>query len=268
MIEPLEIIAELLIKYYAPIGNIEHKYKTKVTAIGLLKSADMIDSMFYAPYYDRLMGYKLLVKNLMDNFKLSRDISKNILADIVWQIAHDEAIPEQERYKSPLLILLVLLLNPEFEKQGKEQIFMVSKKFLANLNDMEACLKVADYVSLHFLDLENSFNELSQKIVKKCLTGVKQEQVMERLEGAVYNFFVYAYYDQPKRQLRYEIAYQYRNTKERIEPFFNLKMVARSIISRVAKYKTNVNFFGPRISNFDEIRGFFNKYSNINVMFF
>jgi hypothetical protein len=133
---------------------------------------------------------------------------------------------------------------------------------------MEACLKVADYVSTHFLDLENSFDELAQRIVKKCLTGVKQEQVIERLEGAIYNFFVYAYYDQPKRQLRYEIAYQYRNTKERIEPFFNLKMVARSIISRVGKYKTNVNFFGPRISNFDEIRAFFSKFSNIRVMFF
>jgi len=268
MIEPLEIIAELLTKHYAPIGNIEHKYKTKVTAIGLLKSADMIDPMFYAPYYDRLMSYKLLVKNLMDNFKLSREISKRILADIVWKIANDETILEEERYKSPMLILLILLLNPEFEKQGKEQIFTVSKNFLANLNDTEACFKIADFISSHFLNLENSYDELAQKIIKKCLTGVKQEHVMERLEGAVYNFFVYAYYDQPKRQLRYEIAYQYKNTKERIEPFYNVKMVARSIISRVGKYKTNVNFFGPRISNFEEIKEFFKKHGNIAIMFF
>ncbi|MBN1797998.1 MAG: hypothetical protein JW822_05455 [Spirochaetales bacterium] len=268
MIEPLEIIAELLIKHYAPIGNIEHKYKTKVTAIGLLKSADMISPMFYAPYYDRLMSYKLLVKNLMDNFKLSREISKKILADIVWKVANDETVPEKERYKSPLLILLILLLNPEFEKQGKEQIFTVSKKFLANLNSAEECLIVAEFIISHFLDLENSFDELAQKIVKKCLTGVKQEHVMERLEGAIYNFFVYAYYDQPKRQLRYEMAFQYKNSKERIEPFFNPKIVARSIISRVGRYKTNVNFFGPRISNFDEIKEFFKKHQNITVMFF
>ncbi|MEJ2664247.1 MAG: hypothetical protein P8107_09430 [Spirochaetia bacterium] len=268
MIEPLEIIAELLIHYYPPIGNLEHKYKTKVTAIGLLKSADMIGTMFYAPYYERLMSYKLLVKNLMDHFKLSRNVTKNIIADVVWKAAHDENTPPDQRYKSPLLIMLMLLLNPEFEKQGKEQIFTVSKNFLANLKDDQACLRIADYIILHFLELDNSFDELAQRIVKKCLTGVKQEQVVQRLEGAIYNFFVYAYFDQPKRQLRYEITYQYKNTKERIDPFFNVKMVARSIISRVGRYKTNVNIFGTRITNYDEIRQFFRKYSNITVMFF
>ena len=164
--------------------------------------------------------------------------------------------------------MLMLLLNPEFEKQGKEQIFTVSKNFLANLKDDQACLRIADYIILHFLELDNSFDELAQRIVKKCLTGVKQEQVVQRLEGAIYNFFVYAYFDQPKRQLRYEITYQYKNTKERIDPFFNVKMVARSIISRVGRYKTNVNIFGTRITNYDEIRQFFRKYSNITVMFF
>ncbi len=268
MIEPLEIIAELLIRYYPPIGNLEHKYKTKVTAIGLLKSADMIDTMFYAPYYERLMSYKLLVKNLMDHFKLSQEISKSIIADVVWKTAKDEYTPPDQRYKSPLLIFLILLLNPEFEKKGREQIFNVSKSFLANLKDDQSCLKVAEFIISHFLNQENSFDELAQRIVKKCLTGVKQEEVIKRLEGAIYNFFVYAYFDQPKRQLRYEIAYHYKNTKERLEPFFNVKMVARSIISRVGRYKTNVNIFGTRITNYDEIKEFFHKYSNITVMFF
>ena len=70
MSETLDKIADLLIKYFPPIGNIEHKYRTKVTAIGLLKTSNMISQQFYKPYYERLMSYKILVKNLMDNFKV------------------------------------------------------------------------------------------------------------------------------------------------------------------------------------------------------
>ena len=83
MIDPLDMIADILINYYPPIGNIEHKYRTKVTAIGLLKSVKMATPEYLLPFYERLMSYKLLIKNLTDNFMLSTNSSVKIFTQII-----------------------------------------------------------------------------------------------------------------------------------------------------------------------------------------
>ena len=105
-------------------------------------------------------------------------------------------------------------------------------------------------------------------IVKKCLTGIKQEDVIKKLAGSIYNFLVYGYYDQKRMQLVYEIASKHKNKIERHEPFFKLQILSRFIISTVQSFKTTVNFFGPRIDNFDEIKDLFKKKQSISILFF
>jgi len=269
MSKHLNIIANILIKYYPPIGNIEHKYRTKVTAIGLLKTSNMLSQEFYRPYYDRLMSYKLLVKSLMENFRLSKKTTLKIFGDVVLCIINDEKISQAERYKSESLLGLMILLNPQFNEKAPEELYKYSKNFLVNLiQNKTAYQKVAEQIIYKYLCEDTHYDTLAQMIVRKCLTGIKQEEVLKRLVGAIYSFFVYAYFDPKKHHLRYEITFKHDKNLEHLAPFFNVKMLSRAISSKVGSYRTIVNFFGPRISNFKEIKNYFKKHQNIKVMFF
>ena len=79
----LENLADLFVIYYQPIQMIEHKYKTKITAVGLLKSANLSSPGYLEPYYQRLKSYKGLIKDHTDNFKLASDITIDILSDMI-----------------------------------------------------------------------------------------------------------------------------------------------------------------------------------------
>jgi hypothetical protein len=268
MVDFLDLIADILIKYYPPIGNIGHKYVTKVTAVGLLKSVNINKPDYYTPYYARLKSYKSLVQNLMDNFKMTNVVALKIFSEIVSQIRNDEKIEPAERHKSPSFLSIVILLNPKLGEGDSVALLKTSKGVYEALESRERCEKTAAAIVDHYLSDQGKYDELAQKIVKKCLTEVKQESVIQQLETSVYCFFVYAYFDPRMRQLRYEITYKHNKNIEQLEPFFHLKMMSRSIISIVGQHKTAVNFFGERIQNFDEIRQFFNKNPNISVMFF
>lgn len=268
MVDPLDIIADLLIQNYSPIGAIQHKYITKVTAIGLLKSVNITQPDYYKPYYDRLKSYKLLVQNLMDNFKMSNIVALKIFFEIVIQIATDPSILPEDRYKSPEMLNLLLILEPKLAKSDSATLLQMSKNFYQSLTHRENVEKVATKIIDQHLSNPDHYDIISEKIVKKCLTEVKQEEVLERLENAIYNFFIYAYFDERKRQLRYEITYKHNKNIESLEPFFHLKMLARSIISTVGTYKTTANFFGDRIDTYEEIKGYFSKTPNVMVMFF
>jgi hypothetical protein len=268
MTDVLDLIADILIKYYPPIGNIQHKYITKVTAIGLLKSANVTRPDYYAPYYERLKSYKSLVQNLMDNFKMSNIVALKIMCDIIERIRNDEKIDPDERHKSASFLSIVILLNRKLGEGDSTHLLEKSKSLYKNLANAEACEEAAASIIDQCLTDQKKYDELAGRIVRKCLTEVKQEAVLKNLESAVYIFFVYAYFDPRMHQLRYEITFKHNKNFEQLEPFFHLKMLSRSIISLVTDHRTIINFFGEHIQNFDEIRQFFSKNPNITVMFF
>ena len=149
------------------------------------------------------------------------------------------------------------------------ELYPFAKSLLVNLfQKQEAVKQVAEQIVKNYLSEGLHYDTLAQIIVKKCLIGIKQEEVLKRLAGAVYTFFVYAYFDPQKHQLRYEIAFKHEKIIERLEPFFHVKMLARAIHSKSSSYRTIVNFFGTRITNYDEIKSHFKKHQNITVMFF
>ena len=187
----LEQIAELLIKYYPPIGNIEHKYQTKVTAIGLLKSANLVNPEFYNPYYGRLKSYKSLIIDLLENFQLSTRASQEIFTDIVYNIINDVNLSPEEVHKSPHVISLMFLISPKLADIDKIAVYSYSRKFVTNALNENAYEKMAKYIIDNFLVSENQYDEIATLIVKKCLTGIKQEDVIKKLAGSIYNFFVY-----------------------------------------------------------------------------
>jgi len=268
MLDPLEVIANLLIKYYSPIGNIEHKYKTKVTAIGLLKSVNISKQEFLNPYYERLKSYKGLVQNLMDNFKMTNIVALKIFSEIVFRIRNEESIPESERWKSDQFLSLIILLYPALGEGDSVQFLATAKKLYSSLVASEACEKVAATVIDKYLTTQTKYDQLAERIVKKCLTGVKQEAVLRQLEAANYIFFVYAYFDPRKKELRYEITYKHAKNIEQLEPFYNIKMMARAIVSLVNQNRTIINFFGEHIKEYDEIRSLFSKHPWITIFFF
>ena len=264
----LEQIAEFLIKYYPPVGNIEHKYKTKVTAIGLLKTANLTNPEFFNPYYGRLKSYKSLIVDLLENFQLSTVASQEIFTDIVYNIINDVNLSPDEVYKSPSVISLLLLISPKLRELDRNSIYNYSKKFVANTSKENTYEKMGKFIIDNFFAKEDTYDKIATIIVTKCLTGIKQEDVLKKLSESIFNFFVYGYYDQKRMQLRYEIASKHNNKVERHDPFSKLQILARFIISNVQTYKTTINFFGPRIDNFDEIRNYFKKKQNISVLFF
>ena len=268
MIDYLDLIADILIKYYPPIGNIQHKYVTKVTAIGLLKSANITRHEYFLPYYERLKSYKGLVQNLMENFKLTNIVALKIFTEIICAVLEDEKVGPADRHQTPAFLNLTLLLNPKLGERDSAGLLAQSRLLYDSLTNYERCERAAAALIDQHLQAQNRYDDLAQRIVKKCLTEVTQETVLKNLETAVYIFFVYAYFDVRMRQLRFEICYKHNKNVEQIEPFYNLKMLSRAIISLVSSERTIVNFFGERIQNFDEIRSFFSKTPNITVMFF
>ena len=268
MIDFLDLVADILIKYYPPIGNIQHKYVTKVTAIGLLKSVNIARADYLNPYYQRLKSYKQLVQNLMDNFKMTNIVALKIFTEVIMRIRDDDTFLPDERYKAPHFLSIVILLNPKLGEGDSVHLLETSRKLFQALSTSTRCEETAAAIIDRYLTDQHRYDELAEKIVKKCLTEVTQENVLRQLESAAYSFFVYAYFDVRMRQLRYEITYKHNKNVEQLEPFYHLKMLSRSIISMVGSEKTIVNFFGEHIQNFDEIRQFFVKNPSITVMFF
>jgi hypothetical protein len=269
MEELLNRLAILFIRHYPPIGNIAHKYRTKVTAIGLLKQINLSGNDYYMPYYERLMSYKLLVKDLLDNIRISRENAIKILAALVKNIATTQAIPQLEQFAESDLYGLMLLVNPRLLSAGLEQVYQLCPKFSDLLKDEKNYTKIGQSLLQNYLQTNEQYNTLIQTIIKLCLTRTQQEEVLKRLNAAVYNFFVYYLYD--KRQMNYKYEIYVRQNHSLVtheEPLVNTKVLARFIINRVGGYVTTVNFFGPRISNFDEIKELFKKQQNILIMFF
>jgi hypothetical protein len=265
----LDRTAILFIKYYPPIDNIAHKYKTKVTAIGLLKQINLVGPDYFMPYYERLMSYKLLVKDLVDNIKISEEAALKIMTDIIHHILTTQGLPPPENFEASDVCALMRLVYPKLREATLEQIYELSPKFLDFLKKDTSCQQVATNILRNFLKTTEQYDLLAQKIVKMCLTRTQQEEVMKRMESSIYNFFIYFIFDKRQMNYQYETYFRFRNgLVTRLDPFVNTKVLSRAIINQVGGYMTTVNFFGSRLNNYDELRELFKKNQNIMLMFF
>lgn len=263
----LEQLADLFITYYAPIQMIEHKYKTKITAIGLLKSAEMTSPSYIEPYYQRLKSYKGLIKDHTDNFKLASDITIDILSTLIKNLFIN-FLRENKKRDCRLLNLLITLMFPKYKGSQEPVLKNLRKSFVMKYKTNRAIQYVAENILNNYLNSPGKYDMLADMVVKKCLTGVTQEEVGKEISTSAYNFFVYGLYSRAETTNVYNITLK---TKEGIQPmkyFTKIQSLARAIINIVGDKHTSVNFFGQLFETYEGVRKLFTKYRNIRVMFY
>ena len=127
---------------------------------------------------------------------------------------------------------------------------------------------VAEYLLKKYLNRPQKYDMLADMVVKKCLTGVTQEEVGKEIETAVYNFFIYGIYSRIEATNIYNITIK---TKDGIQPmkyFTKVQSLARAIINIVGDKQTSVNFFGKLWETYESVKKLFIKHRNIRVMFY
>ena len=267
MQDPLEKIAEIMTWYYRPIQMIEHKYRTKVTAIGLLKSAHLNTPNYLEPYLQRLISYKELIKDHTDNMKMAEETSQMIFKKIVKDIfkKNQEAGIRQDYVAMNHIITLIY---PKYNGYPEKSLGALNQQFLAKYNSDANHEKISTTILGGYLNTSEKYDYLADNIVKKCLTGVTQEEVLRRISTAVYNFFVYGIYSRREATDIYNITLKTRNTVVPMKYFTKIQSLARTIINKVGSYKSTVNFFGKRWDDVQEINKLFRKNANIVVMYY
>lgn len=265
--DPLERLGKLLIDYYPPIEIIEHKYRTKVTAVGLLKNAGLNKAQYIEPYYQRLMGYMLLVKDHIDHMKLSLSVSFDVFRQIFQRILNDFTGREGLR-NSSALDMLIELVHPQLVGASLETMKKIREEFVNEFNSHAGINQITTLLHKSYLNSSEMYDLLAQHIVRRCLTGVKQEDIVERLANSVFNYFVYGYHAQREGGFIYEV---FLKSKGRLIPkdyFTRVSFLARLVISEAEDHATTVNFFGRVMDEYDEIRMQFSRKPNISVLFF
>jgi hypothetical protein len=263
----LNKLADILIKYYRPVEMIEHKYRTKVTAIGLLKSANLRTPDYLDPYLERLASYKGLIKDHFDNFKLSRAVVVRIFYEILDQV-YREIMTVGGKKEYMILDNFIMLMYPRFIDAPEEQLREPRKVFLAKYRTPEAMQKIANQIIGTHLDKPEKYDQLAEQIVKSCLTGVTQEEVFRRIQAAVYNFFVYGIYSRTEATDIYTITLKIKEQVITMKYFTKVTSLARAVINKVGKYMTTINFFGKIWDPYEEIDKLFAKNTNIKVMYY
>jgi hypothetical protein len=263
----LNKIADILIRYYKPVEMIEHKYRTKVTAIGLLKSANLRTPDYLDPYLERLASYKNLIKDHFDNFKLAKATVVRIFYEILDQVYREiMAVGGQKEYQT--LDNFIMLTYPRFMDAPEEKLREPRKVFLAKYRTPEAMQRISSQIIDTYLDAPAKYDQLAEQIVKTCLTAVTQEEVFRRIHAAVYNFFVYGIYSRREAADIYTISLKIKEQVIPMKYFTKVSSLARAIINKVGKYMTTVNFFGKIWDSHDEIDKLFEKSLNIKVMYY
>ena len=263
----MECLAEIMIKYYKPIEMIEHKYKTKVTAIGLLKNAQFHDSMYLDFYYQRLVSYKGLIKDHTDNFKLAENIALGTLIKIISDLF--SSFLQSGSYTEVHLVNNVIrLVYPKFIGFSESNMNPVRESFLKKFGRQSAYPSIAKQILKSFFQTPDRFDLLADKIVKMCLVGVSQEEVGKRIKEAIFNFYVYGIYSRLEVRNIYMINMQSKEGIISMKYFTRMASLARSVINKSGDYLSTVNYFGKLWDPYDEVRKLFKKYINIKVMFY
>jgi hypothetical protein len=263
----LEQLADLFIIYYAPIQMIEHKYKTKITAIGLLKSAEMISPSYLGPYYQRLKSYKGLIKDHTDNFKLASDITIDILSTLIKNLFINFLRDNRAR-DCRLLNQLITLMFPKY-KGSTESIFeKLRKSFVMKYKSNRAIQYVAEYILKTYLNSPAKYDMLADMVVKKCLTGVTQEEVGKEIATSAFNFFVYGIYSRTEATNVYNITLKTHEGIQPIQYFTRIQSLARAIMNIAGDKHATVNFFGQLFDTYENVKKLFAKHSNIRIMFY
>ena len=267
MIDPLDKIAEIMTWYYKPIQMIEQKYRNKVTAIGLLKSAHMSAPNYLEPYLQRLLSYKELIKDHTENLKMAEQIALQIFIRIVQEI-YKKNLNTGTREDLIALNHIITLVYPQYNKYPENALEQLNKQFLSRYKSFENIHKIVSSILSHYLNSPEKYDELAAKIVKRCLTGVTREDVLKHISTAVYNFFIYGIYSRKEATDIYNITLKTRNNLVPMEYFTKMQYLARTVINKVGNYKATVNFFGKRWDDEEEINKFFRRNENITVMFY
>jgi hypothetical protein len=266
-LDALEKIAELLKRYYNPIQMIEHKYRTKVTAIGLLKEAQFNTPEYLEPYYHRLLSYKGLIRDHTDNMKLAENIARSIFTENIKALLENFRRTARES-DAGLLDLVITLFYPNLESATDQQKRAMRKSFSEKYAAEEHAAALGTYVQRNYLDTAEKYDRLADMIVKRCLTGITQEDVSKRISNADYNYFVYAIYSRTEATNIYSITLMHQGEVNPLKYFTKSAVLARSVINQVMTKSATVNFFGQPWEPFDEIKKLFAKSTNIVVMFY
>ncbi|MBN1413151.1 MAG: hypothetical protein JW969_20090 [Spirochaetales bacterium] len=263
----LSKIADILIKYYKPIEMIEHKYRTKVTAIGLLKTANMRTPDYLDPYLERLASYKGLIKDHIDNFKMAKNITVKIFYDILEQV-YREIMTMGGKKEYQALDDYIMLVYPKYIDAAEEALSEARKIFISKYRTPETMRRIAVKIISDYLDTPESYDQLAEDIVKSCLTQITQEEVFRRINSAIYNFFVYGIYSRKEVADIYMITLKVKEGVIPMKYFTKASSLARAIINKVGTHMTTVNFFGKIWEDYEEIEKLFEKYINIKAMFY
>ncbi|MBN1699809.1 MAG: hypothetical protein JW881_20000 [Spirochaetales bacterium] len=266
-INPLDCIANLLIAYYKPIQLIEHKYKTKVIAIGLLKIAQFADAIYLDPYKERLVSYKSLIKDHTDHFKMAEYITINIFSDIL-NTLFINYLKANTKKDAQLLDQLIIILNAQYENRAQALIHSVRTGFIQKYRKMSEKRLLAHFLMKKYLNKSENYDLLAAMIVKRCLIGVTQEEVEKRIASSVYNYYIYGIYSRVEVTNIYNITFQTPYGIQPMKYFTKIQSLARSIINTVEENKTTVNFFGKIFDPFIDIEKLFSKCPNITLMYY
>jgi hypothetical protein len=264
---PLDCIANLLIAYYKPIQLIEHKYKTKVIAIGLLKIAQFHESIYIDPYKERLVSYKSLIKDHTDNLKMAEHITINIFSDML-NTLFINYLKGNKRIEARLLDNIIVLFNRQYENQSEETMKTARKNFIQKYRRNSAKQLLAHYLINKYLNKPEHYDILAAMIVKRCLIGVTQEEVKRRITSSVYNYYIYGIYSRVEVTNIYNITLQTPDGVQPMKYFTKIQSLARSIINTVGEHKTTVNFFGQIFDPFIEIEKLYSKSPHITLMYY
>lgn len=256
-----------MIFYYRPVEMIEHKYRTKVTAVGLLKSAEMHSPDYIEPYYQRLLSYKIMIKDHTDNLKMAAQIAVKIFSDIILQVFKKNMSGGGDQ-DHRCLNYIITLLYPKYNNTPDSAFLSLREHFISKNNSMTEINKIALHMLKSYFTSPGHYDALAHKIVKKCLTGVTQEQVFNRIANAVYNFFVYGMYSRAEATDIYNITCKTKNSIIPMKYFTRVQSLARTVINKVGTYMTTVNFFGKIWDEYEEINALFRKTPNITVMYY
>jgi hypothetical protein len=267
-VDSLEKIAELLKTYYSPIQLIEHKYRSKVTAIGLLKGALFTAPEYLEPYYARLKSYKGLIRDHTDNMKLAENIAINIFSQNIKSLLENYKKTGQDD-RTELLNRFISLIHRNCENASPERITPVRKSFVEKYTNDKHFFQLSVFIIRNYLDSSEKYDILADMIVKRCLSGITQEDVTKRSDSSQFNYFVYGIYSKVELTNIYNITVRVKGGNAKpLKYFTKLSVLARAIMNQVKDNSVTINFFGQLWEPYEEIKSLFGKNTNITILFY
>lgn len=267
MTECLDKIANIMINYYKPFRMIEYKYKEKVTAIGLLKKAQMGFPNYLLPYYEKLMDYKLLIKDHTDNLKMAHNIAMEMFKNILQDVFRDGI--KKDNPKSMLVFnYIIALLFPQYQNADQKILEEMKQLLLTKYNSPDKIRLLAEKLLTRHLDIEDKYDLLAKIIVNKCLSGITLEDVSKINHGTLYNFYVYGIFSKSESRNIYNVNVQVKNEIRSLKFFTKIKLLAWAVMNMVSNYEATINFFGNIFDDRQEIEKLFSKNSNIILNFY